>query len=292
MGTQFELKESVVIVTGAGRGIGRCVAEECARSGARVALVSRSAGELESAALAITAQVPGAQLISIIADISRRKDVAELFDRVRRIWGPVFGVVCAAGILGEVGPFADADLELWEKTVQVNLFGSMYCAHHAIPQMRENGGGRIIFFSGGGQGPQCRRTAYAASKGAIWRLTETLGAELRDENIFVNAIAPGAVNTRFLDEILKAGEAKAGKILYAEALRQKEGGGCSPQLAARLAVWLLSERAGGLRGKVLSARWDNYEEWSDLAELSDTDTYTFKRVIHPDGGTRFPGTET
>jgi NAD(P)-dependent dehydrogenase (short-subunit alcohol dehydrogenase family) len=165
-------------------------------------------------------------------------------------------------------------------------FGSASCAHAVAAGMKRRAGGRIIFFSGGGQGPQPRRTAYVASKGAIWRLTESLGAELAPSGVLVNAVAPGAVNTRFLDDLLAAGPSAVGQAEYENALRQKQQGGTSPDRAAALCVFLLSDRSRGLYGKVISAVWDDYASWTDLDGISRSELYAVRRVTRPDGGTR------
>jgi len=279
------LRGQILLVTGAGRGIGREIARACAIRGARVAICARSAGELEEARAEIE-RAAGAPVLAVAADVAEDAQVRGMVARVERELGPLHGLVCAAGVLGPVGPFEDTPFEAWEQAVRVNLFGSARCAHAAIPGMKRNGGGRIVFFSGGGQGAQPRRTAYVAGKGAVWRLTESLGAELAPAGIFVNAIAPGAVNTRFLDDLLRAGPEGAGAQEYAAAVKQREGGGTPPTRAADLAVFLLSERSSGLYGKVLSAVWDDYERWTDLPSISRSDLYTMKRVTQPDGGTR------
>jgi len=182
-----------------------------------------------------------------------------------------------------VGPFEELSIDAWEATIQVNLFGTARVAHAVIPAMKRRGGGRIVFMSGGGQGPLPRRTAYVTGKGAIWRLTESLGAELAPAKIYVNAIAPGAVNTVILDDILRAGPEK---LEYADAVKQRETGGTPPAKAAELAAFLLSERSAGLSGKILSAVWDDYAGWTDLEGISRSDLYTMRRVTRPDGGTR------
>lgn len=281
------MKHKLVIVTGASQGIGKAISLECAKRGFRLLLSARSRRELERTAEEIKQAVPSAEIDIYGCDVSDSKQAKALFDHAQGTSVELYGIVCAAGIIGEIGLLATTDLSFWEKTIQVNLLGSMYCAHFAIPMMQKAGGGRIVLFSGGGQGPQARRTAYTASKGAIWRFTESLGAELRGEKIFVNAIAPGAVNTKFLEDMLAAGEAKNGKELYAEMLKQKETGGVGTGPATKLAAWLLSEKSAGLAGKILSAQWDDYENFKDLEKMSASDLFTFKRVINEQGATRW-----
>src|SRR5204862_997534 len=124
-------------------------------------------------------------------------------------------------------PFDESPFEEWERAIRVNLLGAALCVRAVLPGMKRRRAGRVVLFSGGGQGPLPRRTAYAASKGAIWRLTESLGAELAPFGIYVNAIAPGAVNTRFLADLLQAGPERAGPAAHEEARKQQEAGGAS-----------------------------------------------------------------
>lgn len=281
----MQLQGKVVLVTGGGRGIGREIALTCAARGAKVAICARSKGELEEARAAI-AEATRSAVLAVAADVGQAEQVPALVSGVERELGPLDGVVCAAGVLGPVGPFEEQPLEAWEDTVRVNLFGSARVAHAVIPGMKRRGGGRIVFLSGGGQGAQARRTAYVSSKGAIWRLTESLGAELAPAGIFVNAIAPGAVNTALFNEALRAGPEKLGEREYAEVSKQREQGTVPASKAAELAAFLLSARSAGLYGKLLSAVWDDYARWPDLDAVSRSDLYAMRRVTRPDGGTR------
>jgi NAD(P)-dependent dehydrogenase (short-subunit alcohol dehydrogenase family) len=279
------LSGKVAVVTGGSRGIGRAIAFLCARRGMRIALCARSPGELEEARSAIERET-NARVFAHPVDVDNEQAVVDFVDRTERELGSPHALVCAAGILGAVGSFEETSSAEWERAVRVNLFGAARCIRALLPGMRRRGSGRIVLFSGGGQGPLPRRTSYAASKGAIWRLTESLGAELAPAGIFVNAIAPGAVNTRFLDDLLVAGPDRAGSDAHQKAHEQQRQGGNSAERAADLALFLLSDESAGLTGKVVSAVWDRYRDWRDLTALSATDQFTMKRVVTRDGRTR------
>ena len=108
-----------------------------------------------------------------------------------------------AGIYGPKGLTEDVSWDEWEHAIRVNLFGSVLCSRAVLPHFRTNGYGKIIQLSGGGAtSPLPRLSAYAASKAAVVRFAETLAEEMRGTGIDVNAIAPGALNTRLLDEVL------------------------------------------------------------------------------------------
>ena len=152
--------------------------------------------------------------------------------------------------------------------------------------MQKQGGGNIVLFGGAGQGPLPRRAAYAATKGAVMRMTETFAEELKSESIFINSVLPGPVNTTFMDEVLQAGPERATQAEYDQALKQKQGGGTPPELASKLILYLISGRSADLSGKTISARWDKYEDFSDIAAINKSDLFTMRRVIKEDGGTR------
>ena len=128
-------------------------------------------------------------------------------------------------------------------------------------------------------------SAYAASKAAIVRFAETLAEEVKDDGIDVNSIAPGALNTRLLDEVLEAGPQKVGKAFYKKALDQKKEGGVPLELGAELSVFLASELSDGITGKLISAVWDPWKTFPEhLDELKKTDIYTLRRIVPKERG--------
>jgi len=153
------------------------------------------------------------------------------------------------------------------------------CCKALLPGMIERRQGKIINLSGGGAtNPRPNFSAYAASKAAVVRFTETLAEEVRPFNIQVNAIAPGAINTRMLDELLASGD-EAGEVALSQARRQKESGGDSLLKVVDLAVFLASDESGSLTGKLISAQHDPWREWAGKAdELNATPLYTLRRL--------------
>jgi NAD(P)-dependent dehydrogenase (short-subunit alcohol dehydrogenase family) len=114
---------------------------------------------------------------------------------------------------------------------------------------------------------------------------ETLAEEVKPEGIDVNSIAPGALNTRLLDEVLDAGPDKVGKTFYERALKQKAEGGAPLERGAELAVLLASAASDGLTGKLISAIWDPWEYFPEhLDDLQKTDVYTLRRIVPKDRG--------
>src|SRR6202158_5282688 len=152
--------------------------------------------------------------------------------------------------------------------------------------MKRTGRGKIINLAGGGAtSPLPKLSAYAASKAAVVRLTETLAEELGEFSIDVNAIAPGALNTRLVQEILSAGPDAVGKEFYQKSLKQRDFGGVPPEKAARLCVYLASEMSDGITGKLISAQWDPWDILHSFrGQLSKSDIYTLRRIVPEDRG--------
>jgi 3-oxoacyl-[acyl-carrier protein] reductase len=270
------LENKAVIITGGSRGIGYAIAEAYLKEGARVCLAARGKEELRAA----SDELRGLGEAEVCpADVSRAGDVKTLVATALRAFGRVDVLVNGAGIYGPIGPSEEVDFEKWKETFAVNVFGAFRMMQEVIPHMRAQTSGKIINFSGGGDGPLPRFSAYHASKGAIVRLTETIAAEVKDCGIEVNCLAPGAVNTKFLDEALAAGEEKVGKERYEKLLKQREEGGVPPEKAAGLCVFLASDASDGLTGRFLSAVWDEYAKWGprEIAEIMKTDRYTLRR---------------
>ncbi|KPV47831.1 dehydrogenase, partial [Kouleothrix aurantiaca] len=180
----------------------------------------------------------------------------------------------------------DIDWDARVEAMQINLFGTVLMTRAVIPHFRPRGYGKIINLSGGGAtAPLPRFSAYAASKSAVVRLTETFAHELRDAHVDVNAIAPGALNTRLLDEVLAAGPEHVGDDFYARSLKQRDQGGAPLEKGAALATFLASAASDGITGRLLSAVWD---DWATLPErrehLEATDIYTLRRIVPEDRG--------
>lgn len=273
----MRLRGKVALITGAGRGIGRAIALAFAREGAHLMLAARTFPEVETTAA--EGRALGQRALAVKADVSRREEVEALVASTLSQLGRIDIVVNNAAVQPPIGPLWENAPEEWLSTILINLGGVFFTCRAVIPVMIAQGGGKIINLSGGGAtSPRPYFTAYAVSKAAVVRLTETLAREVERYNIQVNAIAPGTVYTRMTEEVLVAGGVAGGEALAQARRIQKERP--SPQAAAELAVFLASPESNGLTGRLISAVWDDWRSLPHhLEEVMASELYTLRRIV-------------
>jgi 3-oxoacyl-[acyl-carrier protein] reductase len=274
------------LITGASRGLGLAIARAFVRAGAEIAICARNEGPLLEAQGELRGLAQGGQRVEALrADVADPRAVRELVAMAAARLENVALLVNNAGVQGPIGPLWEVDLEEWQRTLQINLIGSALVAREMVPHFERAGGGKIVQLSGGGAtAPMEGFTAYAASKAAVVRLAETLSLELASRRVDVNALAPGALNTRMLDEVLAAGPRRAGEARYHQAVAQRKNGGAAPERAAELAVWLASPASDGITGKLFSAVWDPWERLDEHHDELVSDLYTLRRIVPADRG--------
>ena len=276
----MELTDRRCLVTGGGRGIGRAIALALAREGAHVAILARTGSELDETAALLDDR--GQAALKLRADVGRREEVDAAIERVLAAWDGVDVLVNNAGIQGPIGRVEEVDPEAWMQLVQVNLGGCFYCTRKVLPAMITQHYGKIINLSGGGAvGPRPFFSAYSASKAGVVRFSENLAGEVAEHGIDVNAIAPGAVNTRMLDQRLAAGAAVSAEERERDQRLLREGD-ATGERAAALAVYLASARSDGLTGRLLSAVWDSWETL-DVEATMATEAFAVRRVPQQEG---------
>jgi len=270
------------LVTGASRGLGAEIARQLAAAGAELMLAARDLRGLEKVAAEI-----GRNVRCLSVDLSDSASVEKWLDSLIA-GGSIDIVVNNAAIQGPIGEFTANDFAAWRAVFQTNLFSPARICQRLIPAMRSAGYGKIINLSGGGAtSPRPHVSAYGASKCALVRFSETLAEELKGSGIDVNCIAPGAMNTRMLDEVLAAGPGGAVRE-FQRACKQKEEGGASPARAAELAVFLASRESDGVTGRLISAVWDDWRSLpSHRAEVMGSDIYTLRRVTPEERGKKW-----
>lgn len=283
----MKLAGTSALITGASQGLGKAIAQAFLKEGASILICARGAQALKQTAREL---VPfarsGANVIAERADVSDPKQAARVAKLALKNFPRLLILVNNAGILGPKGNLEKIDWKEWVHTIEVNLLGPVYLCRALLPHFKKQKYGKIINLSGGGAAsPFPYFSAYAASKAAVVRFTENLAEEVRGSGITANAIAPGALNTRLLDEVLKAGPSKTGSAFYGRAKKQQKEGGASLENAARLAVFLASSESDRITGRLISAPWDPWEQLPQHAvELVNSDIYTLRRIMPKDRG--------
>ena len=283
----FTLNGKVAIITGANRGLGLEISRKYVNFGASIVMCARNGDLLTRAQLELTSGLaPGQVIEAVPSDVSDLLSVEKLVKLSLRRFGRIDILVNNAGIYGAMGPIEEVDWAQWIKAIEINLFGSILMCRAVLPAMKEQHKGKIIQLSGGGAtNPMPNISAYAVSKAAIVRFAETLAEEVREFNIDVNAIAPGALNSRMLDEVLAAGPEKVGQTFFDKSIKQKTSGGAGFDQGAKLAVFLASDASNGITGKLISAVWDDWAHWPEhLDDLRTSDVYTLRRIAGRDRG--------
>lgn len=269
------------IITGGSRGLGLEIAKAFVTHGSNVVICSRSNDELaEAVSILNDCKQDKEQLIGCIkCDICSQDEVDKLFDFATNTLGAINVLVNNAGIQGPIGTIDNNDWEYWCDTIKVDLIGTAYCMRKAIAIFKEqNTGGRIINLSGGGAtGSRPNYSAYAAAKTGVVRLTESLADEAKEYGIYINAVAPGALNTRMLDETLEAGADAVGLDEYNKAIDRSKNGGSSLVNAAELICYLGSDASNKYNGRLLSAVWDDWMSESD--DNIENDKYKLRRIV-------------
>lgn len=283
----MHMKGRTVVITGASQGLGFALAQAFIQEGARLGICARNEKDLAHAATVLRTLAGDDDTVYAQAlDVSHEGAVNDFIGTVVDRFGSLDTVICNAGIYGPKGPIEDVDWEAWCYAVDVNLKGAVLVSRAAIPYFKASGAGKMIFISGGGATkPLPYLSAYAVSKVAVVRYAETLAQELQSSNIDVNIVAPGALNTRLLDEVLAAGPEKIGDTFYQQCVKQQAEGGASLAHAAALCVYLASPLCDGITGRLISAVWDPWQHLHEFkSELQDSDVYTLRRIIPDDRG--------
>ncbi len=285
--TDRMLAGRTAIVTGASQGLGRAIAQRYVEAGASVLLCARQAGLLQQARDDLAAQAgPGQAVQAMAADVSSPADALALAQEALAMTGRIDILVNNAGVYGPMGPIEDVDWAEWVRALEINIQGSVLMCRAVLPAMKAQGAGKIIQLSGGGAtNPMPRISAYAVSKAAIVRFAESLALEVAAFGIDVNAIAPGALNTAMLDQVLAAGPDKVGRDFYDRSVKQQETGGAGLQPGVNLALFLASSASNGITGRLISAVWDHWAQWPQhVKELAASDAYTLRRIAGRDRG--------
>jgi NAD(P)-dependent dehydrogenase (short-subunit alcohol dehydrogenase family) len=287
----YRLDGRTALITGASQGLGLEIAKTYIKAGANIIICARDKELLAKNTEELSRLTSsGQKVIHFPADVSNIEEIENLVSFSFSHFKKIDILINNAGIQGPKGLVEEADWKEWIKVIEINLYGSVYMCRKLVPHFRANGYGKIIQLSGGGATkPMPRNSAYATSKAAVVRFAESLAEELTGQKIDVNCIAPGALNTRMLTEIIEAGPAKVGEAVYQKALEQERQGGTALIKAASLAVFLGSSASDGITGRLLSAVWDDWQSLPEhLSEVNKSDIFTLRRITPEDRGKNWP----
>lgn len=272
-----------IVLTGSSTGIGRALAGRLLARGHHVWGLARS----DQADFA--SQHVGRFRFSR-CDVAQWSDLERTVKDVAGAWPHVDALITAAGLQGEIGRTLAADPTRWSSTVRANLDGTFFSIRAFAPLLSTAPRrAKIVCFSGGGATkPRARFSAYGVAKTGVVRLVETIAEEERGQPLDINAIAPGAINTRLTEEVLALGPQIVGDAEFAAAQKQQASGGASLEKALGLVEWLLSPASDGVSGRLLAAPWD---PWPTLdkhaAALATSDIYTLRRIVPEERGLKW-----
>ncbi|HEX3757881.1 MAG TPA: glucose 1-dehydrogenase [Kofleriaceae bacterium] len=238
------LKDKVIVITGASRGIGEAIARAAIDAGARVVLASRKQADLDQ----VAGSLPADRAIAVACHTGKADDVDALFAKAIDRFGRVDGLVNNAATNPYFGPLIDTPDAAIDKTFEVNVKGYLYCARALVRHARARGGGGAIvnIASIAGLRAAIMQGIYGATKAAVISMTQTLAAELGSSKIRVNAIAPGLVETRFASALVNNPQ-----ILERVVSRTPLGRHAQPPELAGAAIYLLSDTASFTTGTTL-----------------------------------------
>lgn len=236
-------------------------------------LLARSKAELDLAQLEI--EHAGGSSLRLRADVRDYEQMVSAVDRLTVQFGGVQVLICAHAALGSIGPLSTAEPARWAEAAATNLVGTMNVCRAVLPGMVQRRTGKIILLVGpGSEGPRPNFSAYSSTQAALVRFAETLAEEVRESNVQVNCMNPGATYTSLTDDILAAGDLAGEKELQ-DAAQIRANGGASPDKQMQLAVFLASERSNHISGKLISIH-------DDLRKLETANThselYTLRRT--------------
>jgi dehydrogenase/reductase SDR family protein 4 len=243
----FDLQGKVAFVTGATRGIGRSIAEEMARAGAKVVVSSRKAEACEAVRAEFERQ--GWPVIAQPCNVSRKEELQALVDRTVATWGPIDIAVANAAANPYYGPLTQLPDETFDKIFTNNVKSVLWLAGMTLPAMAERGGGSFITVGSiGGLLSSTVIGAYGVSKAADHQLVRNLAAEWGPKNVRVNAIAPGLIKTDFARALWQDDKRRKEREAITPLRRLGE-----PREIGGIAVFLASEAASFITGQVIVA---------------------------------------
>lgn len=248
------MKNQVMIITGAGMGLGLATAKELASKGANLVLVDYNEESLKAAADDISKEFPEVKINTVVADVSDEEAVKNYVNQTVNTFGRIDGLFNNAGIEGRQASITEYDIDVFKKVIDINLMGVYYGLRYVIPVMQKQKYGRIVnSASVGGIRGVMNQMPYVASKHAVSGMTKNTALEYGRDGILTNAIAPGAILTPMVAEAFKQvnpQDPKAAELEYAQRNPTKRLG--QPHEVAKVVAFLLSQDNGYVSGQTIA----------------------------------------
>lgn len=272
------LKNKNIIIAGGSSGLGKYLTFYLNSLGVNLGIFSRHIKESN-----FINQFKSEKFFIDNVDICNSLNVDRFISNYQNKFKRIDGLINCAGVYGPMNKLENLDRDQFIHSINVNLIGSFNVIKSCIPIFKSQDYGRVVQLSGGGAtSPMPQIYGYASSKAAVVRFVESIALENSLGNILINSVAPGALNTKMLKEVLDAGPDKVGEIFYEKALNQNESGGSSLENASRCISYLVSPENKLVTSKLISAVWDPWQEWAageKTPPKKESSQFTLRREI-------------
>lgn len=278
------MKKKIIFITGASSGLGESLAKYFARAGYNLLLVDKNKLLLEELSTKLSSET-GQQIRPLVCNLANTQELENLIEKVKSELLSLDVLINNAAIHGPIGPLLKNDLGLWNEVIQINLLAPVALCKAFFPLISQTKGLIINLSGGGATAPRENFSAYATAKAGLVRFSETLAHEAKPYGVRVNSIAPGAMKTALLSEVVEKGAKIAGQSEYDLAKKVIKEGGADMNQVAELINFLISDKGLKITGKLISSIWDNWGNWSEhIEDLSENDVYTLRRIVGRDRG--------
>ena len=280
---KFNKKIKTILITGANQGLGFEIAKHFTNKNHILILCGRTE-KANNIAKKKLMEINKDNIFFYKLDVSKKKDVDKFYLKIFKKFKKIDVLINNAGIYGPKGYTHLVDWDKLIKTININLIGSIYMIRKILPHFKKKGGGKIIQISGGGAASSFPFfSPYSVSKVGVVRFIENISEEYNKYKIYANSIAPGPINTRMLNEVLKAGPDLVGKKFYEKSIKQLDSGGSDINKIISLIDFLSSDKSKGISGKLISVLWDNWIEFKKYSKLlKKSDVGTLRRITGRD----------
>jgi len=279
-----------VLITGASSGIGFEISKQFLYHGADLIICSSNLSKIKKAYKKLSLiKNKNQKIFHMRVDISSKQQIKKLIRQTIKKFKKIDILINNAGIYGPKGSSETLNWNEWKNTLDINLLGSIYMTNKIIPHFKKKRYGKIIQISGGGAASAFPFfSPYSVSKVGIVRFIENISIELKKYNIYANSIAPGPVNTRMLDQVLKAGPKKVGKNFFQKSIKQKKQGGTDINKVLNLIEFLAHKKSDKISGKLISALWDNWKVFpKNKRILNSSDIGNLRRITGKERNIKF-----